>query len=342
MLIHVGLMKAGSTWLQNHLFNNEDSGFGLVSPKIWYNRKITQPNELEFSPDECRAFFKEQIRAVEGKGQCPVLSSERFAGSIHSGGYDTALIARRLKVLFPDAKILLVIREQESIAPSVYKEYINEGGLGTIRNYFEPPYFPPHLPGFDFGFLEYDRLIRCYHGLFGAENVLVLPLEMLKTDPGEYASRIVSFAGCGKVPELPFARLENQALRAGTSAVRRCFNMLTLCSPLNGHSFMALSYKQFKRINPAIRCLDTLLPGPVHGLVNTNWKKDIRRLLKGRYQESNRRTSKLIGIDLSDYGYELPLSRPMKLPGTPGMKVMRGKPGKVVRLGATYMAGEGI
>ena len=46
-----------------------------------------------------------------------------------------------------------------------------------------------------FAHIEYDRLISEYVSLFGVSNVLVLPLEMLGSDPAEFFRRLSAFIG---------------------------------------------------------------------------------------------------------------------------------------------------
>ena len=50
-------------------------------------------------------------RAAESDST-PVLSAERLSGNPHSGGYDSLQTAERLHRLFPQAKVLVVVREQ--------------------------------------------------------------------------------------------------------------------------------------------------------------------------------------------------------------------------------------
>ena len=91
-------------------------------------------------------------------GFIPVLSHERLAGNFMSGCWDNDILAKRLSLLFPEAKILLCIREQRSILYSIYQQYVKEGGGGNIQTFLFPPY-RAKIPLFESSSLCYKYLI---------------------------------------------------------------------------------------------------------------------------------------------------------------------------------------
>jgi len=48
----------------------------------------------------------------------PVLSAERLSGNPDSGGYDSVHVAEYLAATFPEARVLIVIREQADMLVS--------------------------------------------------------------------------------------------------------------------------------------------------------------------------------------------------------------------------------
>ena len=60
-------------------------------------------------------------------GYVPVVSNERLAGHPLSNGFDRRFLAERIKQVFPKAKILLTIREQNSVIMSNYMQYLKYG-----------------------------------------------------------------------------------------------------------------------------------------------------------------------------------------------------------------------
>ena len=61
-----------------------------------------------------------------------MVSFPRLSGHPYSGGYDSRMIADRVAEVFPEARILIVIREQRSMIVSTYKQYVNAGGEARL------------------------------------------------------------------------------------------------------------------------------------------------------------------------------------------------------------------
>ncbi len=103
-------------------------------------------------------------------------------------------MADRIHSVFPKARILIGVREQKSMAMLTYREYILAGGTLPLEVYVgrgdEPLGVMPIMHP---DYLEYDRVIGYYQGLYGNENVLVMPMEMLKRDPAEYVRKLLEF-----------------------------------------------------------------------------------------------------------------------------------------------------
>jgi hypothetical protein len=127
-------------------------------------------------------------------GEAAVISSEILSGHPFQGGHESDVYAERLKRIAPEAKILISIRNQMHILPSVYMQYVLRGGTMPPARFFEgtdePGYFaftPEHF--------EYDLLVAHYQHLFGSENVHVLTQESLRQDMVGAMIRLAAFAG---------------------------------------------------------------------------------------------------------------------------------------------------
>ena len=79
------------------------------------------------------------LQRIVDEGLSPVVSFERFSGNPFSGGYDSKEIADRLVQVFPDARVLVVVREQRSMIVSTYKQYVREGGALPPSKFMLPP-----------------------------------------------------------------------------------------------------------------------------------------------------------------------------------------------------------
>lgn len=192
LLLHVGYHKTATTWMQKHLFMPTHGYRQLMDHQQVFDL-IVKPHGLRFDPESARQALN-AARATCAAGELPVISSEVLSGHPFQGGHESDVYAERLVQIAPDAKILLSIRNQMSIIPSVYMQYLQRGGTMAYDQFFagtnRPGYFrftPEHF--------EYDVLVAHYQNLFGAQNVYVLTQESLQTDMDAAARDLAVFAG---------------------------------------------------------------------------------------------------------------------------------------------------
>jgi hypothetical protein len=307
-LIHIGYHKTGTSWLQGSVFPNAEAGFSRVGGV----RYFFGVNPFDFEPETVRKIFERKIKRTQSQGLVPVVSSERLSGNPHYGGYDSKIIADRLAAVFPNARVLVVIREQTSMLVSIYKQYILRGGAASFWQYVTPP--PPsfrqhviqtpdrsaRLPVFRFDYLEYHRLIGYYQHLFGPTNVLVLPYELLRTQPKTFLERIGGFVGA------PAIRAEFQWMNVSPSALalslKRQANRYFVRDAVNLAAPFAFrdSNHVLKRV-----CLgvETKIPAALLDRYERRWRRFAEQEVGTRYAESNALTAKLTGIDLRALGY---------------------------------------
>ncbi|MCZ6775608.1 MAG: sulfotransferase [Ignavibacteria bacterium] len=306
-LIHIGYHKTATSWLQKFVFQNSNASFICPVPRSLLAHKLIYPNALDFDSEQCRADLLHETPIEESKSFTMAVSSERLSGNPHSGGYDSKQTADRLKQVFPNAKILIVIREQKSMILSVYKQYVRVGGMCSIADYLQPPE-KRRVPLFDLAHFAYDRLIRHYMGLFGAANVLVLPYELFRREPKTFLSSILTFASPGInariLEQMPYSRRENSSLSAWTVSIKRRTNFLSARDSVNPWTLIH-SPKMKRVIDQAIVCIDSCTPAGINRWHENRLRTCVSDLVAGRYTRSNVRTSELINVDLQQYHYEM-------------------------------------
>lgn len=191
-LIHIGYHKTATTWMQTALFQPVH-GYRMLADHDEIFARVVQPHGLLFTPGPMQALIAERAADLP-EGHVPVVSSEILSGHPFHGGQMSDDYARRLKAIAPDAKILISIRNQLKILPSVYMQYLLRGGTLPPAAFFAGT----EVPGF-FGFrpehFEYDRLVALYQSLFGRANVHVLPQENLQSDMEAACTALAAFAG---------------------------------------------------------------------------------------------------------------------------------------------------
>lgn len=199
IVLHVGHPKTATTWLQGMIFENPETGF--VVP--WADARsraiaaFVTVNSYQRQAAWARDFFGTELERLADDPRVPVLSDETLCGDPFQRRYDGSYVADRIHEVFPRAKILIGIREQKATAVSSYREYIFLGGTLSLEEFIGTGHEPlSYTPILREDFLAYHLVVGYYHGLYGRENVLVLPIELLQRDQSGYIQRILDFCGC--------------------------------------------------------------------------------------------------------------------------------------------------
>jgi hypothetical protein len=308
-LLHIGYHKTGTTWLQNHLFVCEEAGF--CTPFKRQNeipRLLVFPGPFSFDLQACRDYFSPKLNAAREKNLVPVLSAERFSGSPHAGGYDNKQTAERLAQVFPDAKILIVVREQNAMICSTYKQYVRVGGTASLRDYLDPPFYrtrlPLRMPLFQFDYFCYHALVEYYRSLFDEDNVLVLPYELFRAQPQEFVGRITRFAGGKTGMNFPYNEQVNFALSASAVALKRRLNVIAKYDPVNPN--VVIRKPSLARlIDRFITRVDALVSQGKKKKWDAEMKSVIQEMSGEMFRESNRRLNALMEDDLAQYHYKM-------------------------------------
>jgi hypothetical protein len=254
-------------------------------------------------------FNPSQLRDVLAQLQKPaslvaIISNERLAGHPLSNGFDRRLLAQRIRDVFPQARILLTIREQKAIIMSNYMQYLKFGGWHSPELFVRPP-SDMRQPVLTLQFWDYAKLIRLYHSVFGRHNVLVLPQEILRRSPTEFVKRIAAFAGLKARDSIEFAQVEANPRRPHVPYYYlRKFSSLYRKSSGNAFFPSLIGPTAGKLIDKGLKTLfSALTPYRLEKRLEKSLFKRIELMVGDYYAPSNRVASELIGIDLAELGY---------------------------------------
>lgn len=298
MLIHIGYHKTATTWLQERYFAHHPEVL-MVGDMTLIWEHVAGPHALDFDATAARRFFEPQLEEAARQGKVPVVSSERLSGNPHSGGYDSKEIANRLFQVFPEGRVLVVVRNQVAMIESMYKQYVRMGGVSPLPEYLDPPR-DRKLPLFSLDHLRYHRLVAWYGSLFGLERVKVLPYEWFAGDASAFLREVARFAGIDESFECSVDERVYPGLADLSVALRRRVNRWR-----GGSSF-----------NP-VRIGYPGLTGRLLNLADRIGASSLGRLRAGRYRnyvearvgdyyvESNRELARMTGLELEGYGYRI-------------------------------------
>lgn len=300
LLIHIGYHKTATTWMQRSLFTAAH-GYTQICSHAEVDTHIVRPHGLVFDPGPMRDLVEAALSRLS-ENRVPVISSEILSGNPFYGGWGSDVFAERLRQIAPQARILVSIRSQMRMLPSVYMQYLSRGGTMTAAQFFAGTAEPGYVR-FDAAHFEYDRLIGLYRALFGKDQVFVLPQESLSRDRDEMLVHLARF--CGNVD---FVGLTKKARRPqGTSYPEHAAPFLRRLNHLRrstlnpnpvinfefGHRRLYRATGYATKTRPMVAALGRRRPVSDH----------VHRAFAGYFSASNRRLKGMIGpqLDLSEY-----------------------------------------
>lgn len=301
ILVHVGFPKCASTAMQRHLFNDRNLGFvaPLGEQTIHLLEHCRAIDTFEF--DKSLPLIQKQYEAAmdQDVNIINVFSHEHIFLRPYAGESTVREGIRRLKAIFPNAKFLLIIRNQKSIITSSYREFLRSGNTATFREFIGDR---PKRLGYQKGIcriydFRYDALITHMYQKLGKENVIVFPFEELKKNSlpstlGAYfPAQILS-----NVPKSSFELPQERSKRNGDFLVLPFFNRLRK------------PFDQETRLNRLIYGAAAIVAGAIPPKFSQRLDKKYSDLyeqhLGSFFTESNAATSKLLGKNLSELGYQ--------------------------------------
>lgn len=330
--IHVGLPKAGSTYLQHTLFSDhpELCHMSRCTSSIVYhicemivssNPQIIRRTTLK---DDVDAELRNQSSTIK------LLSREQFVGSAYNSFLTTWQNGQLLKKFFPYARILLVVRRQDHFLESVYHQSLQQGHAKSIsaflgysrseRRFTPPPLQDPTI-NIDIRGLDWTEITKIYDELFGRENVLVLPFELLRQDEDGFFSAVCDFWGISRYVRRTKSahRVQNRSFSRHSAYValvlnrflRRRFNTSGFIPEQPFYDKLSAAAETRPSLRPLAqltRCLQ--LRGALQQGVDRIWYTPAKFITEDKsaeimrlHRDSNRELARRIGIDLSQWGY---------------------------------------
>lgn len=299
-LIHIGAAKAASTWMQTRIFRNASLGFTELASRADQKQLLVNPSDANFDAAATARFLTPLSEQALANGMYPVVSVERLSGTSRLGDKNAFGFADRLRAVFPESKILYIVREQNSMWRAQYLQYIRRGGHRSVQWFLDQTSQDDEGSAyFHWDRFKYDDLVQYYQTLFGPERILVLPFEMLASSPQRFLVQLMTF--CGLPAESALERLDMSAQRESASALSyaltRKLNLL-FARP------MSLRARRAK-LRSARRRIDQLIPDKWENRFQNHLDRVIAERIGNYYAGSNSVLQTQISMDLSPYAYTL-------------------------------------
>ncbi len=308
LFLHAGYHKTGTTFLQKQVFS-KIAGLNYLG-RSWKNDELNRffkdfafTSDVDFNATEESSRFEDICnRYFQRSGLNPSLPALVSHESLMTGpewfGSEVMSRAIRLKDTFPEARMIIGIRNQADFIDSNYRQYVILGGKLTFDRFLNQSMAASYglLPR-----LEYDKVIQRYSDLFGPENIHVYLLEDLKENSADVVAKLLSFMGISE-PVTPAIRDTNKGIS------RFSINSIRLINKLMLDDF---SEQYYRWVNQDVSRTESLRWRLVRLLkrLEKNGRpghfvtENHRAQIKERFRSSNERLAILLQKDIHRLGY---------------------------------------
>lgn len=296
-VIHIGGMRTASTFLQNIFANHSQINLNLKSRFFSYDPYFYERNDyLNWLSDSCKVinidsdenYSLSRFKSILLDRKTTSLKSELDVIS-----HDQIKMANRLKLIYPDAKVIMVIREQKKWIQSVYKHDIQHFGLDSnFSDFLESELGNSYIDAGD-----YFQIYSLYANLLGKANVKLFLFEHLQEDPYQFLKALFNFIG---LDYDDMERIERKNVNYSNATIY----LLRILNSFSEKSFNKPEKKFFlflRRIISLSNRALSLIPID-NSLIFDDISLDY---LAKRYKQSNLNLLKLgfLESDLKKYGY---------------------------------------
>ena len=337
--LYVGPHRSGSTFLQTYIFPNIKNVYVPFRDDPGFNDRILSEMDTHPMYTDIPKLRKElDLRLIDVDTDNVLISDEEFFGDyghynsdghyiiepFHNHRYRAEFLAK----LYPEAKVILSPRRQDHWVQSAYMHFVQNYKKISIDEFLLrtedlqklPYHHRSRLPGVNYKRLDWLRYIESYQDLFGADNVLVVPQDMVHQDLQEAMDRIAAFMDVS--PYYP-----NEVPRPGLSLSNRALRLLLMFSPFVSHPGHRAGFIPAKPFAIKIKHMrekkDSKLLWALAGIsrrLDLYWflgnvvdqfgykRPDVlgpenRKVILDFYREHNIAYAKAINLDLKKYGY---------------------------------------
>jgi len=230
IVLHIGLHKTATKYLQHHAFPFLDKSKFLYNPEkldqyVLDYLKAFGNDKKEILP---KVVEERERLQKENPNKTIILSREAYSGNLFSAyKYWDESIAL-LKQCFPEAKIIMAFRYQTDWLLSCYRESIHEHHYQSVEDFLcfsedTKSFYKPTSSRNQNGYaqlyalnLDYGKMITTIYENFERDEVLTYFYEDFKENKGEILSNIEHFIGSEKISTKESIGIPNRGYSALT------------------------------------------------------------------------------------------------------------------------------
>lgn len=220
VVIHIGLHKTGTRFLQRMVFRQLDPTRFNVNPEAL----LVPVQKATRSPERAPAARAAAAAWRAGDDERTlVLSEPHISGDMYSSHQDYRANLALVRELFPEARIVFFVRKQSDWLQSAYRQHLVRGHAVPIEvflNFYDGE-FRPRLNRWVYGSrnvealtLRFLEIYRAYVEAFGEDCVFLFRQEDLSKRPDAVKQRLADVLGLPNLPDVPRERSQNRSYSA--------------------------------------------------------------------------------------------------------------------------------
>jgi hypothetical protein len=305
IILHIGLHKTATGALQRQFFPaclDLILLTTLIDDVRSFIHYVTRCDPIYFNESKALQLINKYFNTNK-----PVLLSNEslsgppYAGVIEGGLDHRSCVLANLQTVFPEAKVILVLRRQDSMVKSFYRQYLKSGGTRSIKRFYglgdntKPPLMT--LDRFFYS-IYVEEVIKKF-----PSGVLLLAFEELIKNQKQFLEKITNFIGV-HLPNIELEKENRTTLGPMGMEVSRILNHL-FRSMLNPSGLI-----------PGIKMKQHGIPtrvSPVQ-IMHDKWPSKGNKINKGeifevaeeifkKLKEDNQRLDEKYQLDLKEYNY---------------------------------------
>ena len=223
VILHIGLHKTGTRFLQREVFGQLDPARFNYNPEpLWpmLRQAVRNPGNAELAA-RAREAVSEWRASTDDRTL--VLSEPHISGDMYGNHHDYAENLDLVRELFPEALIIFFVRKQSDWLQSAYRQHLTKGKpvpIEVFLNFYHGDFHPRvarkvygarNVEALSLRFLE---IYRAYARSYGPDRVCLLRQEDLRRRPTEVKALIAGLLGLDSLPEPPRERRHNRSYSA--------------------------------------------------------------------------------------------------------------------------------
>ncbi len=223
VILHIGLHKTGTRYLQRDVFRLLDAERFVFNPRaltLAVRAAVRNPGDRSYA-EAARDAVDAWRRSADSRTL--IISEPHISGDMYNQHEDCGCNARLMRELFPEAQIIYFVRRQSDWLQSAYRQQLVKGGsipMEVFLNHYNER-FMSRPDRWTHGGRSVEalsqRFLEIYHAFatqYGAEYVHLFRQEDLRRQSADVKTALAAVLGVATLPEPPRERLQNRSYSA--------------------------------------------------------------------------------------------------------------------------------